>query len=48
MDYQELFEKYQALLVENNNLRDELVRLRAHLGIKESQVFSPHKVFTLI
>jgi len=48
MDYKELFEKYQTLLIENNDLREELVRLKAQLGIEESQVFSPHKILYLI
>lgn len=45
MDYKELFEKYQALLVENNNLREELTSLKAQLGIIERQVVSSHEVF---
>ena len=45
MDYKELFEKYQALLAENNNLREELTSLKAQLGLVECQVVSSHEVF---
>lgn len=45
MDYKELFEKYQALLVENNNLKEEVIRLKAQLGIVECQVVSSHEAF---
>lgn len=35
MDFNELLEKYQALLIENNNLKEEIGRLKAQLGINE-------------
>lgn len=35
MDYKELFEKYQLLLVENNNLKEEIKNLKVQLGITE-------------
>lgn len=37
MDYKELFEKYQALLKENNNLKEEVRSLKVQLGIEEYQ-----------
>ncbi|MBI1986845.1 MAG: hypothetical protein HYS70_00655 [Nitrospinae bacterium] len=37
MDYEELFEKYQALLVENNSLKGENKRLKIQLGIFEQE-----------
>jgi hypothetical protein len=37
MDYKELFEKYQALLVENNSLKEEIRSLKAQLGFIECQ-----------
>lgn len=40
MDFKELLEKYQALLTENNNLKEEINSLKAQLGIAESQVIS--------
>ncbi len=40
MDYKKLFENYQALLIENNNLKDEIKSLRIQLGISESRVAS--------
>jgi hypothetical protein len=40
MDYEELFEKYQTLLMENNNLKDEIIKLKAQLGIEECQIVS--------
>lgn len=40
MDFKELFEKYHALLIENNNLNEEIKSLKAQLGIVESQVIS--------
>jgi hypothetical protein len=47
MDYKELFEKYQLLLTENNNLREEIKSLKAQLCIEESEVvadeMSEHK-----
>lgn len=47
MDFKELFEKYQVLLIENNNLKEEMKSLKAQLGIREQQVasyeFSEHK-----
>jgi cell shape-determining protein MreC len=35
MDYKELLEKYQALLVENNRLKEEIKRLQRQQGIPE-------------
>jgi cell division protein FtsB len=35
MDYQELLKKYQALLVENDYLREEISRLKGQQGIPE-------------
>jgi hypothetical protein len=37
MDYKELLEKYQALLVENNHLKEEIKRLKSQQGIPEQQ-----------
>lgn len=37
MNFEELLEKYQAVLVENNNLKEEIKRLKAELGIDNSQ-----------
>jgi hypothetical protein len=37
MDYKELLEKYQALLVENNHLKKEIKRLKGQQGISERQ-----------
>jgi hypothetical protein len=37
MDYKELLEKYQALLVENNHLKAEIKRLKSQQGIPEQQ-----------
>lgn len=37
MDYAELFEKYQEVLVENNSLRVENKKLKTQLGIVEQQ-----------
>ena len=38
MDFKELLEKYQALLTENNGLKEEIKRLKVQLGIREQQV----------
>ncbi|WP_330389451.1 hypothetical protein [Geosporobacter ferrireducens] len=35
MNFEELLEKYQTLLVENNNLKEEIKRLKAQLGTEE-------------
>ncbi|MBI5416799.1 DEAD/DEAH box helicase family protein [Candidatus Poribacteria bacterium] len=40
MDFKELFEKYQSLLIENSNLKEEIISLKAQLGIAESHVVS--------
>ncbi|WP_349239095.1 hypothetical protein [Petroclostridium sp. X23] len=37
MDYKQLFDKYQSLLIENNNLKDEIKSLKFRLGIIECQ-----------
>lgn len=37
MNYKELFEKYQSLLIENNNLKDEIKSLKTQFGINECQ-----------
>ena len=37
MDFKELFEKYQALLIENKSLREEIKSLRAQYDIGKSQ-----------
>jgi hypothetical protein len=37
MDYEELLEKYQALLVENNHLKEEINRLKRQEGIPGQQ-----------
>lgn len=37
MDYEELFAKYQVLFRENSNLKSEVKRLKAQLGIVEQQ-----------
>ena len=39
MNLQEMFEKYQALLVENQSLKDEINSLKAKLGVLEYQAF---------
>ncbi len=38
MDFKELLEKYQALLTENDCLRDEIKRLNVELGVEELPV----------
>ncbi|MEW9124629.1 MAG: DEAD/DEAH box helicase family protein [Thermotaleaceae bacterium] len=38
MNFEELLEKYQAVLAENNNLKEEIKRLKAELDIEKSQV----------
>ncbi|MDF9408596.1 DEAD/DEAH box helicase family protein [Pelotomaculum isophthalicicum JI] len=38
MDFKELLEKYQTLLIENNSLKEEIMSLKAQLGIIEPQV----------
>ena len=38
MDFKELLEKYQALLAENKNLKEEAKSLKAQLGIIEMQI----------
>lgn len=47
MDFKELLEKYQTLLIENNKLKEEIKSLKAQVGIREQQVvpceFSQHK-----
>lgn len=40
MNLKELLEKYQVLLIENNNLKKEIENLQAQLGIPEQQVGS--------
>lgn len=40
MNFEELLEKYQTLLVENNNLKEEIKRLKAQLGTEELLVDS--------
>ena len=40
MNFEELLEKYQALLVENNKLKEEIKRLKTQPDIEESQVAS--------
>ena len=35
MNFEELLEKYQAVLTENNNLKIEINKLKAQLGIVE-------------
>ncbi len=36
MKFEELFEKYQALLIENDNLKEEIRRLKAKPGLEEA------------
>ena len=47
MDHNELFEKYQALLIENDGLKAEITALKAQLGIPDSRMLSdvtpPHE-----
>lgn len=47
MDFKELLEKYQVLMAENNNLKQEVKSLKAQLGIVKSQIvpddISDHK-----
>ncbi len=38
MDFKELHEKYQALLTENDGLRNEIKRLNVELGVEELPV----------
>lgn len=45
MDYNELFEKYQAVLIENNNLREEIKSLKPQLDSVEYQVASSEDIF---
>jgi hypothetical protein len=44
MDFKELLEKYQLLLTENHNLKEEIKSLKAQLGIREQQVV-PYEFF---
>lgn len=37
MDFKELLEKYQAVLIENNCFKEELKTLKKKLGISEYQ-----------
>lgn len=37
MDYKELLEKYQALLIENNNLKEEVKALKAQFNLINCQ-----------
>ncbi len=44
MDFKVLFEKYQSLLIENNNLKKEIKSLKAQLGIVKPHVV-PDEIF---
>ena len=38
ISFKELFERYQALLTENNYLKDEIEALKSRLGAPDAQI----------